>query len=252
MVFSRLQISKFYFYLSEPARAVAQLNRHVSRFHTLSTGWQIGQETFEFWSWLSKQYRLFGDLVSIALRSGCHLPSLRPPPLPRVPPLGAGAGLAGPSPGLVPVNILQHPGHYYHLAGLCAVERRDRFREMTRVRAQSDGKEPAGGQANPAYAHEAKVEHSEIIIEASLAGPGVRGAGGRLLTWPSAALHEGVRVLQGPPGEEHDLHDRAPDRPRPPRSEQARRCTQVSHTHVEYVVHPFSDVAGSTDSSTGS
>ncbi|GAA6021829.1 hypothetical protein JCM8202_002832 [Rhodotorula sphaerocarpa] len=159
------KISKFYFYLSEPARAVAQLNRHVSRFHMLSTGWQIGQETFEFWSWLSKQYRLFGDLVSIALRSGCHLPSLRPPPLPRVPPLGAGAGLAGPSPGLVPVNILQHPGHHYYLAGLCAVERRDRFREMTRVRAQSDGKEPAGGQANPAYAHEAKVEHSEIIIE---------------------------------------------------------------------------------------
>ncbi|GAA5980354.1 hypothetical protein JCM10908_001625 [Rhodotorula pacifica] len=159
------KISKYYFYLSEPARAVAQLNRHVARFHTLSTGWQIGQDTFEFWSWLSKQYRLFGDLVSIALRNGAHLPSLRPPPAPRLPPPGTSPSLTGPSPGLVTANILQHAGHYYHLAGLCAVERRDRFREMARAHKEADERGAFSGQVNPAFAHEAKVEHGEIIIE---------------------------------------------------------------------------------------
>jgi len=44
-----------YLYLNEPARALAQLNRHVSRFRELSGSWQIGDDTFEFWSWLSKQ-----------------------------------------------------------------------------------------------------------------------------------------------------------------------------------------------------
>ena len=160
-----MQISKYYFYLSEPARAVAQLNRHVARFHTLSTGWQIGQDTFEFWSWLSKQYRLFGDLVSIALRNGAHLPSLRPPPTPRLPPPGTSSNLGGPSPGLVPPNILQHAGHYYYLAALCAVERRERYREMARAHKEQAERGAFSGQVNPAFVHEAKVEHGEIIIE---------------------------------------------------------------------------------------
>ncbi|GAA5871782.1 hypothetical protein JCM3774_000298 [Rhodotorula dairenensis] len=161
------KISKYYFYLSEPARAVAQLNRHVARFHTLSTSWQIGQDTFEFWSWLSKQYRLFGDLVSIALRDGTHLPSLRPPPAPRLPPPGMSPNLKGPSPGLVPANILQHAGHYYHLAALCTIERRDRYREMARARQEATVRDGAAAatHVNPAFAHEAKVEHGEIMIE---------------------------------------------------------------------------------------
>ena len=163
--FADVQISKYYFYLSEPARAVAQLNRHVARFHTLSTGWQIGQDTFEFWSWLSKQYRLFGDLVSIALRNGAHLPSLRPPAAPRLPAPGTSSSLSGPSPGLVPPNILQHAGHYYYLAALCAVERRERYREMARAHKEQDERGAFSGQVNPAFVHEAKVEHGEIIIE---------------------------------------------------------------------------------------
>jgi hypothetical protein len=44
-----------YLYLNEPSRSVAQLNRHVSRFHELSDTWGLGEQTFEYWSWLSKQ-----------------------------------------------------------------------------------------------------------------------------------------------------------------------------------------------------
>ena len=44
-----------YLYLNEPARSVAQLNKHVARFRDLSNTWGIGEQTFEFWSWLSKQ-----------------------------------------------------------------------------------------------------------------------------------------------------------------------------------------------------
>ncbi|GAA5897386.1 hypothetical protein JCM8208_003259 [Rhodotorula glutinis] len=168
-----IKVSKMYLYLNEPARALAQLNRHVSRFRELSGSWQIGDDTFEFWSWLSKQYRLFGDLVALALRAGFRLPSLRPPPTPRLP-APSSTGLTPsqiPSPGLVPLNVLQHAGHYYHLAAVCAVARRDRYREA--VRAVEVATEAAAGQegggaavvSSPALAHERKVDHSEIIVE---------------------------------------------------------------------------------------
>lgn len=49
------QICKMYLYLNEPARSVSQFNKHVARFRELSNTWGIGEQTFEFWSWLSKQ-----------------------------------------------------------------------------------------------------------------------------------------------------------------------------------------------------
>ncbi|GJN91753.1 hypothetical protein Rhopal_004776-T1 [Rhodotorula paludigena] len=166
-----IKICKMYLYLNEPSRALAQLNRHVFRFRELSNSWKIGEDTFEFWSWLSKQYRLFGDLTTIALRSGFRLPSLRPPPTPRLPPAAAAAGAAGqfPSPGLVPLNVLQHAGHYYHLAAVCAVARRDTFRAAARrIDEAAAGEQGQAGDAatsSPALAHERKVDHAEIIVE---------------------------------------------------------------------------------------
>ncbi|GAA5919086.1 hypothetical protein JCM1841_003742 [Sporobolomyces salmonicolor] len=156
-----VKIAKMYLYLNEPSRALAQLNRHVFRFRELSESWQIGEQTFEFWSWLSKQYRLFGDLVSVALRAGFHLPSLRPPPTPRPAPSGMAQP---PSPVLVPLNVLQHPGHYYYLSAVCAVERRERFRAIQQaMELEQDGLGVT--PATPALAHEAKVDHAEVIIE---------------------------------------------------------------------------------------
>ncbi|GAA6036838.1 hypothetical protein JCM8097_006306 [Rhodosporidiobolus ruineniae] len=159
-----IKIGKLYLYLNEPSRALAQLNQHVYRFRELSTSWQIGVETFEFWSWLSKQYRLFADLTAIALRAGYRLPSLRPPPTPRtaLPPGTSPNSL--PSPGLMPLNILQHAGFYYHLAAVCAVERRERFRAIKRELEGTDGgKEML--EKSPALAHEQKVDHAEQIIQ---------------------------------------------------------------------------------------
>ncbi|GAA5850035.1 hypothetical protein JCM8547_000988 [Rhodosporidiobolus lusitaniae] len=159
-----IKISKLYLYLNEPSRALAQLNQHVSRFRELSSGWQIGEETFEFWSWLSKQYRLFGDLTSVALRNGFRLPSLKPPPAPRAPPPGTSPSQII-SPGLMPLNVLQHAGHYYHLAAVCAVERRDRFRAIREAAMQAGEQGGVDVLNTPAFAHEQKVDHSEVIIE---------------------------------------------------------------------------------------
>ncbi|GAA5914419.1 hypothetical protein JCM6882_008227 [Rhodosporidiobolus microsporus] len=163
-----IKISKFYLYLNEPSRALAQLNSHVSKFRELSVTWQIGEETFEFWSWLSKQYRLFGDLTSLALRNGFRLPTLKPPPTPRALPPGTSPS-ALPSPGLMPLNVLQHAGFYYELAAVCAVERRERFRAAKREVEEREEQEGADGAKEglntPAMAHEMKVDHTEIIIE---------------------------------------------------------------------------------------
>lgn len=108
------------------------------------------------------RYRLFGDLVAIGMRAGFRLPSLRPPPSTRLLPPGA------PTPSLVPLNVLQHPGYYFYLAGTCAVERRERFRALVKsdaAQAAEKGGEPS--PISPAVAHETKVDHAEIVIEVS-------------------------------------------------------------------------------------
>ncbi|GAA5977298.1 hypothetical protein JCM11641_000058 [Rhodosporidiobolus odoratus] len=159
-----VKVSKLYLYLNDPSRALARLNQHVYRFRELSNSWQIGEETFEFWSWLSKQYRLFGDLTAVALRNGFRLPSLKPPPTPRAPPPGTSPSQL-PSPGLMPLNVLQHAGHYYHLAAVCAVERRDRFRATKAALMQASDLSGTDALNSPALVHEQKVEHADLIIE---------------------------------------------------------------------------------------
>jgi hypothetical protein len=57
VLFGCPQICKIYLYANEPPRVLARFNRHVSRFHELSNGWGIGDETFEYWAWLTKQFR---------------------------------------------------------------------------------------------------------------------------------------------------------------------------------------------------
>ena len=160
-----VKVGKLYLYLNEPARALNQLNRHLSSFRELSNVWNIGEQTFEFWSWLSKQYRLFAELVAIALRAGMRLPSSRPPPA-KVP-ITQEALQAGINPSL----LLQHPGYYFHLAGLCAVIRRDRYRALAASQPPpppppADGSAlPAAPAASAAMQHEAKVDHADIAID---------------------------------------------------------------------------------------
>ncbi|KAI5481898.1 hypothetical protein MNV49_000175 [Pseudohyphozyma bogoriensis] len=151
-----VKVCKCYLYLNEASRSVAQLNRHVASFRTLSDTWGIGEQTFEFWSWLSKQYRLFADLVAIAIRAGFRLPSLRPPPTPRPAPAGMPQP---PSPGLIPPNVLMHPGYYFYQSGLCAVQRRECFKALVNQEQEE------GTPVSPAVAHETKVDHAELIID---------------------------------------------------------------------------------------
>ena len=46
---------KLYLYNNEHALALAYHNDHMRKFADFSRGWGIGEETFEFWSWLARQ-----------------------------------------------------------------------------------------------------------------------------------------------------------------------------------------------------
>lgn len=65
--------------------------------------------------------------------------------------------------------MLQHPGYYFFMAGMCAVERRDRFRALKRqyeeYQLDSTSEQPA--PLPTSLAHESKVDHADLIIEVS-------------------------------------------------------------------------------------
>jgi hypothetical protein len=49
------QIVKLYLYNNEHALALAHHTTHIRQFGDFSRGWGIGEETFEFWSWIARQ-----------------------------------------------------------------------------------------------------------------------------------------------------------------------------------------------------
>ena len=53
--YSRPQITKLYLYNNEHALALSHHNLHMRRFADFSRGWGIGEETFEYWSWMARQ-----------------------------------------------------------------------------------------------------------------------------------------------------------------------------------------------------
>jgi hypothetical protein len=122
--------------------AMSQLNKHISSFRGLSNARNTGEDSFEFWTWLSKQYRAFGDLVDIATRHGFKIPD---PSVTAAPSLqqsdyryGASfvvgtSTASGESSGLNPRMVLQHAGFYYQMAAMCNSERRKRFLAIDKV-----------------------------------------------------------------------------------------------------------------------
>lgn len=50
-----IQICKLYLYNNEHALALSQHTIHTRRFSDFSRGWGIGEDTFEFWSWIARQ-----------------------------------------------------------------------------------------------------------------------------------------------------------------------------------------------------
>lgn len=99
---------------------------------------------------------MFGDLLEAAIKAGYQLPAL-PRPTPG-PPLHARAAAQH-----VPDSILQHPGYYYYLAGLCAVRRRDCFKEAELAFKKQEAEKPI--KASTALVHERAVPHAEQIVE---------------------------------------------------------------------------------------
>lgn len=122
----------------------------MRKFADLSRGWGIGEETFEFWSWLARQYvkhfsaafaskilfrhRIFAELLEQGTRSTLTIPTH----LPNVKSL---SDIQSPVDvqrnaleqdsmrvlGLNPTQALQHPGFYYYMAAQCTENRRMRF-----------------------------------------------------------------------------------------------------------------------------
>ncbi|KAG8794879.1 hypothetical protein FRC12_020516 [Ceratobasidium sp. 428] len=174
-----VKICKLYLYRAATSRALAHFNKHLHRFADLSRGWGIGDETYEYWSWMARQHRIFAELLEHGLRNGLRIPSLAPPPLgnaptpvpPVIDPGASVAGLPPPVPGqgsaLVsasghnPSLALQHPGFYYYIAAGCSVQRLARFKAVL----ESEIADPSPVSATPAFANEKKIDHHSLIVE---------------------------------------------------------------------------------------
>ncbi|CAG8562050.1 3931_t:CDS:10 [Ambispora leptoticha] len=155
-----LKICKLNLYLDVPSAATNQLNRHISTFQRLSNTWGIGENTFEYWAWLAKQYKIFGDLLDIATRSGFKI---------NYPivysnnsnPADYRYGYGGGSINLK--MVLQHAGFYYRFAAACTSERKKRFQSINKlIRESKDTSKLPPAQMLEA---EGNIDHAVITIE---------------------------------------------------------------------------------------
>lgn len=180
-----VRICKLLLYADDGQGAAVFFRRHLARFTDLSTGWGIGAITFEYWSWLAKQYRMFGELVEHATRAVPSSPlapfqlPMHAPPLPSrlihpdaLPRFSDGRGGVVAPPGLLLPNsnavsvsantctVLQTPGAYYYLAALCTVERRQRFLSASAASTTTQD----DSDSSP-LSHERKVDHTAQLTE---------------------------------------------------------------------------------------
>ena len=49
------QIVKLYLYNNEHSLALSHHTSHIRQFGDFSRGWGIGEDTFEYWSWIARQ-----------------------------------------------------------------------------------------------------------------------------------------------------------------------------------------------------
>ncbi|KAG6920032.1 hypothetical protein DXG01_010100 [Tephrocybe rancida] len=134
-----LKIVKLYLYNNEHALALSHHNSHVRIFNDFSRGWGIGEETFEYWSWLARQHRVLAELLEQGTRSTLTIPVHRPVTSANTnlaASLHNGSARAPPgmletetirSLGINPSHALQHSGFYYFMAAKCTETRRERF-----------------------------------------------------------------------------------------------------------------------------
>ncbi|KAF8963658.1 Gryzun, putative trafficking through golgi-domain-containing protein [Flammula alnicola] len=163
-----IKIVKLYLYNNEHALALSHHNTHIRQFGDFSRGWGIGEETFEFWSWIARQHRVLAELLEQGTRSTLVLPTHKP--------TASNINLSQSqqtlrttpgveydtlrSLGINPSHALQHPGFYYYVAARCTEMRRRRF--LAAVDAELTQKPIA---LSPGFTNEKKVEHLAIINE---------------------------------------------------------------------------------------
>lgn len=186
------KISRIHLYRNDGDGAWDQFKVHLKRFTELSQGWGIGEITLEFWSWLGKQYRLMGDLLDLATKEipGSPLPSfqvashfpdmptflLHPSHLPTPTINGYTTPSHNPQHGslvvpnelaliahIVPSDMCQGAGACFYLAGICAMERWQRFRKMVWQEENDVSKKENAAWAS--LMQERKVDHAGQAIE---------------------------------------------------------------------------------------
>jgi len=118
------------------------------------------------------RYRIFADLLELAIQSGLRIPALAPPTFPT-----AAASAAPPASDYFctpissgnPLQVLQQPAFYFYTAACCSVQRQKRFEEALAVEFDQDSSEAgaASGYVStaPGFANEKKVDHAALVIE---------------------------------------------------------------------------------------
>ncbi|THH12527.1 hypothetical protein EW146_g7608 [Bondarzewia mesenterica] len=165
-----IKICKLFLYNNEHALALSQNNIHMRKFGDFSRGWGIGEETFEYWSWIARQHRVFAELLEQGTRSTLTLPAHVPAPAPTAAALIASQTLQNSQRGIMevdtmkvlglnPSQALQHPGFYYYMSARATEKRRERFLTMLETATQQNI------NASPGFANERKVDHLTIILE---------------------------------------------------------------------------------------
>ncbi|ORY05966.1 hypothetical protein K493DRAFT_203903 [Basidiobolus meristosporus CBS 931.73] len=160
-----LKICKLYFYMDSPNTSLIQMQRHLDSFSNILTAAGITSETFEYWAWLSKQYRAFAELVELATKHGMRIPSPEQQASNMyvngagLPDLRTGYSSGHPATvggGVYPGLVIQHAGFYYYSSATCSMERR---------RCLLKASESTDLSTQDSINTEKKFDHTAIIIE---------------------------------------------------------------------------------------
>ncbi|TXT06086.1 hypothetical protein VHUM_03559 [Vanrija humicola] len=160
-----IKICKLLLYEGAATKVLLPFFVHLRRFADLSRGWGIGEETFEFWSWVARQYRILGEVLEIAQSHGFHVPPLPAPayatPAASVVPPPSDE-LAIPISSTNAMHVLHPPAFYFYNAACCTIERKQRFDDA--LSAERDSGSVALAAA-PGFANEKNIDHAALIVE---------------------------------------------------------------------------------------
>ncbi|KAJ7716532.1 Gryzun, putative trafficking through golgi-domain-containing protein [Mycena metata] len=162
-----IKVAKLYLYNNEHALALSHHNTHIRKFGDFSRGWGIGEETFEFWSWIARQHRILAELLEHGTQSKLVIPDHRPvnPVASQRPSVAVPSSVleleAMRTMGMNPSHALQHPGYYYYMAAKCTEARRERFLAA----AEAEASQTSPHNPSPGFTNEKKVDHLIIILE---------------------------------------------------------------------------------------